>query len=474
MGSPLQSDEAKIRHLLRRFGMGAGPGDVARYGGRGYAAAVDRLIDECKEPDVWNFNAQTFRNRQNNNINVRNAQYDVYGRYVCSNRPLELKLSLFWHDHFATSGQKVDSGVAMGDHFETLRINSLSYFQTLLTAVSKDPAMIYWLDSQENIKGKPNENFSREVMELFTLGIGNYTEEDVREAARAFTGWTVGYKRGNRTVTIRNQIPRSGSFFYFDQANHDFGVKTLLDNKGPFDGEDVLGILAGRPRTAAYIATKALEWFCYPHPEAKLVERVAGEYRANGLNSKALVRAIALAPEFLSAKAHRAIVKNPIDFAVATSRQLGHGPFLLANFDPEKDQRENPKSMQIIGTLLTGTSTMGMELYYPPDVAGWTSGAGWVSTATMVERIKWAQRLMNLTASRETIWQLLEQDPTPAGIASKLFETWDAEPDDDALALCAQAVSKVTGGKAATQRSCQQAAYQVARLLFGSPGFQMM
>ena len=474
MGTRLQSEEAQVRHLLRRFGLGVGPGDLARYGSNGYRAAVDLLLGEDRETDAWPFNDETFRNKQNNNLNVRNAQYNVYGRTVVSNRPLQTKMAVFWHDHFATSGQKVDSGVAMGQHFETLRINALSHFQTLLTAVSKDPAMVYWLDNQENIKGKPNENFSREVLELFTLGIGQYTEEDVREAARAFTGWTVGYKRGDRTVTIRNQVPRGGSFFHFDKANHDFGVKSLLDNKGPFDGEDVIGILAGRPRTAWYLAFKALEWFCYPNPEPKLVEKVAGEYRANGLDTKALVRAIAMSPEFLSDKAYRAIVKNPVDFAVPTVRQLGHGPYLLANFDPDKDQRENPKSMQIIGTLLTGTATMGMEIYYPPDVSGWTSGTGWVSTATMVERIKWAQRLTNLQASRENLWPLLEADPTPEGIATKLFEVWDAEHDQEALPLCSQAVRKLTGGKPATQRNCQQASYQVARLLFGSPAFQMM
>ncbi len=469
----LQSEEAKLRHLLRRFGLGVAPGDLERYGKRGYEGALDLLVSETDEKGNWPFDHKTFRNRENNNLNVRNTQYDVYGRYLCTDRPLQAKMALFWHDHFATSAQKVDSGHAMGGHFETLRNLSLTHFNKLIEAVSKDPAMIYWLDSQENTKGKPNENFAREVMELFTLGVGNYTEQDVQEAARAFTGWTVGYKRGERTVTIRNIIPRTDSFFYFDRANHDTGVKALLGNKGPFDGEDVLGILTGQPRTAQYIATKALEWFCYQDPEPALVEKIASQYRANGLNSRALVKAIALAPEFLSPKAHRAVFKNPVDFAIVTMRQMGFGTYFLTNFDPEQDQSKSPKAMQLIGALLPATTNMGMELLYPPDVAGWTSGPGWISTATMVERAKWALRVASCTAARETFPTRFANCLEPQRLTDRLLQDLDAEITPEAREILVQACTRAAGQRL-TERNLNNAAYAVLRLLFSSPEFQLM
>ncbi|MEZ5163810.1 MAG: DUF1800 family protein [Fimbriimonadaceae bacterium] len=167
----------------------------------------------------------------------------------------------------ATSAQKVSSGTAMYQHINTIRDNAGNSFIDLLMAVSKDPAMLFWLDNQENLKDKPNENFAREVMELFTLSEGNYSEkEDVLEAARCFTGWTVGVRRGQRVVPVRNDISRGNSIFYFDRANHDGGEKQLLGNKQDFDGEDIVGILCGHPMTAKYITKKIGKVSCLQEP----------------------------------------------------------------------------------------------------------------------------------------------------------------------------------------------------------------
>ena len=235
----LQTENDKIAHLLRRFGLGASEAEIEYYGKDGLKGAIDRLFDYKSLEEPFQPNLEDVA--ANGNVgNPRFAQTYWYTEFLTSVRPLEKQLALFWHDHFATSAQKVASGSAMFDHTRLLMKNPTGNFMRMLEDVSKDPAMLFWLDNQENVKGKPNENFSREVMELFTMGVDNgYTQHDIEEVARAFTGWTFGVKRGQRVIPLRNQLPRQNVSFYFDRVNHDNGSKTVLGNKGDWSGDEV-------------------------------------------------------------------------------------------------------------------------------------------------------------------------------------------------------------------------------------------
>ncbi|MCW5937191.1 MAG: DUF1800 domain-containing protein [Fimbriimonadaceae bacterium] len=458
--------------MLRRFGLGASEAELDSYVQGGYEAAVDRLLgyEALSEPAVP---LDRFANSKGQ-LPVKLAQVWWYARVLSSQRPLEYALTLFWHDHFATSAQKVDSGPAMVNHVETLRKHCAGPFLDLLTAVSKDPAMLYWLDNRENKKGSPNENFAREVMELFTLGIGHYSEADVQEAARAFTGWTYGIRRGARFREVEKPGPNVS--FSFERGQHDAGSKTILGQSGDFDGDAVLGLLARHPQTALRLTAKFWSWFAYPDPDPKLIERLAANWVRDGLVVSSLVRAIALSPEFLSEKALRAEIKNPVQFCVSTLRQLGLGQAVTDRLaSDQKVQGTRAAGPALL--LIQSTTSMGMELMYPPDVSGWKTGDAWITSATMVERMKWADRLFGVAqikgqaSVRYPAWPLFRGDPTPEGVAKRLVSLFDASLPQAKMDQLVAACREKSGG-AVTAGNAGDVAQVVARLIFGSPEFQ--
>lgn len=469
----LQTEKEKIAHLLRRFGFGASEAEMEYYSQGGLKGAIDKLINwenvergdfiEAGELDERGIIAQP-----------QIAVLHWYGRALTTQRPLEEKLTIFWHDHFATSAQKVTSGTAMYQHINTIRDNAGNSFIDLLMAVSKDPAMLFWLDNQENLKGKPNENFAREVMELFTLGEGNYSEKDVLEAARCFTGWTVGASRGRRVVPVRNDIPRVNAIFYFDEANHDDGQKELLGNKGDFDGEDIVGILCGHPMTAKYLSKKMWEFFVYKNPEPALIERLAGNFRQSGLNIRRLVRDIMESTEFYSEKAERKLIKNPIDFCLSTSRQLGVGAVVTQSLSQAEDFQSKRRALGPAAQIAQATDNMGMRLMYPPDVAGWDWHEAWISTATMVERVKWADRIFPPNNQGSAlINNMLSGPATPDVLVDKMISVLDVNlPDDKVKILKESATSSAGGAGPIRPQQLARVANGVARLIFGSPEFQ--
>lgn len=354
--------------------------------------------------------------------------------------------------------------------------------------------MLYWLDNHENKKGKPNENFAREVMELFTLGIGHYTEKDVQEAARALTGWTYGVVRPNgRVVETPKPAQRpklaTGAApppikFLFREEQHDDGEKTILGNRGNFDGEDLLGILCGNPRTALFVTEKFLGWFVMPNPPKPFVERVAKQFRDSGLDIKVLCRTVMMSPEFTSDTAVHALVKNPVSFCVATMRQLGLGERVaalteeVANTQPGRGAGAIP--------ILTGSATksMGMDLLYPPDVSGWKYGTDWISSATMVERMKWSDKLFgsfiagkqNKSAQQRSLnypaMTLFADDPTPNGAVSRLLSVFDSQLPPAKIAQLQKAAATACDG-VLRPANANAVASAVARLIFGSPEFQL-
>ncbi|MBS1726307.1 MAG: DUF1800 domain-containing protein [Armatimonadetes bacterium] len=494
-------DRQKVAHLLRRFGFGASEAELDYYAKDGHTGAIDKLLDYEKIDDVVNVDPDSFSNGKNV-VNMRVAQGIFAMRLVGTMRPLQEKMTLFWHNHFATSSQKVENAFAMLHHVDTLRANALGKFEVLLKAISKDPAMIYWLDNQENVAEHPNENFAREVMELFTLGVGHYTEKDVQEAARCFTGWSYGPPRRGPAFAARptvNRGPNRFEVYKFVEGNHDDRSKTVLGQTGDFDGDDVLSLLCHQRQCATFITRKLWSWFGYENPEDALVERLSGRFYASGLDVRSLVRDVMEAPEFYSDKAVRRVIKNPIDFTVATIRQLGMGQTMLERM---KEAIANPqindknglnialvRAMAPAQAALSASTSMGMELMTPPDVSGWRTGAYWITSATMVERMKWADKLFaggpaGGAAGQNPLggqrgaqvgalaYPLFARDPSAAGVVRVLMSVFDVTlPAAKVDGLVAAA--EKAGAGSMNPRTANDVAREVCKLLFASPEFQM-
>ncbi len=363
-------DRDSAAHLLRRAGFGAPARDVERAVGDGRDATIERLLRFRPSRAV-------FRKKDG----FYDSQAWWLRRMLRSPAQLQEKLALFWHGHFATAYQKVDDVRLMGAQNRTFRNLGARRFRDLLLAVAQDPAMIWWLDGAENVKDHPNENFARELLELFTLGIvdddggPNYTETDVREAARAFTGWTLG----NRYA------------FTFDAGQHDDGVKTVLGVTGALTGEQVCDIAATHPQCARWLARRLWTFFAYPDPERAVVDALAQVYVSSDTDISAVLRTLFSRDEFYSERARSERVASPVEFAVGTLRTLG--------------ARTNGRE------LADATARMGQEIYNPPNVAGWPGGLAWMTSVTRLARYEFAwrvatarygERAMSVTPARLT------------------------------------------------------------------------
>jgi uncharacterized protein (DUF1800 family) len=278
-------------------------------------------------------------------------------RMLYTQRPLQEKMALFWHTHFATAASKVRAADLMLNQIQLFRDNALGNFETLLQNVTRDPAMLIWLDNNQNRKGRPNENYAREVMELFTVGIGNYTDNDVKEAARAFTGYTSN---------------RQGQFV-FNADQHDDGDKTFMGIVQNWDADDILAKLVRHPVTARFLTTKLFRFFVYDTPDPSTIDRLAATYIDSGFDMRAVMRDMFTGPEFLSAPALRGTVKQPIELVIGSLKALN-----VQNIGPD---------------LPAATRRMGQDLLNPPDVSGWKGGDNWISATTLLERFNFADRL---------------------------------------------------------------------------------
>lgn len=343
-----------IAQLLRRAGFGYTPGELKYYESLGYEGTLDELLDPKRIDNSTLEKAiqeQCFDFTNPNDL----RRWWLY-RMTFTRRPLEEKMTLFWHGHFATSDRKVRNPHAMYLQNLLFRKYALGDFHQLLLKVSKDPAMIIWLDNQQNRKGKPNENFAREVMELFTVGIGNYSETDIKQAAEAFTGWET----------------RPDGFF-FNKNQHDFGEKTFFSVTGNLNGEEIISILAKHPATGRYLARKLITFFAYDNPDKSFVEKVAAVYRENKFSLAPMLRMIFSDKSFCSDRTYHAKIKSPAELVVGSLKTLQ-----VENLDNDLP-------------LLMGA--MGQDLFHPPSVKGWDGGEAWISSDTMMERFNFAARI---------------------------------------------------------------------------------
>ena len=347
-------------HVLRRAGFGATREELDRYEQMGLNKAVDTLVDF---ETTSNAELEDLLAQQNFDFDrVRDVQTWWLLRMLYTARPLEEKMVFFWHDHFATSVQKVNA-IFMKGQLDMFRANALPDFRDMLVAVSRDPAMLDWLDNRLNRAGRPNENYGRELMELFSLGIGNYTEEDVQEVARCFTGWTV-----------RNDA------YYFASGSHDSGAKSFLGvsvpaGGGEQDGLTVCDTLAASPVCARFIAKKLFEFFAYPNPSNAVVDRLATVYLQSGHDIREVMREILLSDEFYSEKSLLGQVKSPTEYAVGAVKSL----------DAQINLRR----------IFADIGLMGQVLLAPPDVNGWDGGLAWVNTTTLLARASFSNALLS-------------------------------------------------------------------------------
>ncbi len=274
-------------------------------------------------------------------------------RMVHTQRPLHARMSLFWHNHFATSNRNVQSPPMMLQQLRTLERHALGRFDALLLDISRDPAMIVWLDGDSNRKGKPNENYARELFELFTLGVGNYTEKDIKQAGRAFTGW--GQKRGR---------------FNFNARLHDDGEKAVLGRRGNFNGDDIVRIAVDQPACGVFIATKLLREFVNERPDAALIAEFADVIRDADFDMAKVMSRLLASKAFFEPAQYRARIKSPVEFCIGLAR----------SFD-----------MSIPGNALhDAVSLMGQRLFEPPGVKGWDGGRRWINSSTMLVRMNTA------------------------------------------------------------------------------------
>jgi len=341
--------DAAVGHLLRRAGFGVGRDDADEWRKLGYKGAVRRLLDGLDEPvppDPPSFDPYEPGA-------IQQVWLDRMASGAC---PLAEKLAFFWHGHFATSDAKVQEPALMWTQYQRFRRHGAGRFGPLVLEVSRDVAMIRWLDGNANRKGQANENYARELQELFTLGIGNYTEADIREIARAFTGW------GSRHHD-----------FVFSDEFHDHGDKTVHGKTGDLDGGDVVTILTTLPACHRFIATKLLRFFSHPDPTPEEVAEIADVLESTGGDIRAALFVMFLSPGFLDDRRARALVKSPVEVLVHGMRTVG--------------MKETP--LWVHGSL----ERMGQILFRPPSVKGWPDGTAWLTSAAVVERMKAARRL---------------------------------------------------------------------------------
>jgi len=388
--APAAFDRAAAAHLLSRAGFSGPPREIDQLYALGLEKAVESLLEPGGPLPAEAFEGDTLelamtdrvdrralrtldreerqklmrRMRQKNRKQFQALRGRWFRRMVVTPRPLEEKMTLFWHGHFATSQRGVGNSYHMYLQNRTLRAYALGNFKGLTHAISKDPAMLKYLNNQQNRRLHPNENFARELMELFTLGVGHYTEDDIKEAARAFTGWTF-----------------RGKEFFFRHRVHDYGEKKFLGHTGDFNGEDVIDIIFAQPAASRFIARKVFVYFVHEDPSAKIVEHLAEILRSHDFEIRPLLERLFMSAEFYSATARGTQIKSPVRLVAGTLRTL------------EMDPGSAPVFAFICGR-------MGQDILLPPSVKGWDGGRSWISTSTIFHRYNFARPILGLEARR--------------------------------------------------------------------------
>lgn len=363
-------------HVLNRAGFGGSPAEIATLHARGLSGAVDSLLNGEEDSDLFpppaasvpmdvvdfktkskdlseekrrEMQKMVQREQREQTLQLRGWWLD---RMRWTPFPAREKATLFWHGHWATSVEKVKDPFLIWQQNETLRANALGSARTLARDITRDPAMMRYLDLQQSKREKPNENFARELMELFTLGEGNYTERDIQESARAFTGYRI------------DPISRQ---WWLQPRQHDDGAKTFFGKTGKFSGDDVLALIFDDPQCAKFLARKLWVFYAGSEPSPALVEALAAEYRAGDFDTGKLLKTMFLSQEFYSPDVVRRQVKSPVQWLIGLSKML-----------------ETPLPGPIVSEGIL--RQLGQIPFAPPNVKGWDGGRAWISSSTLLLR----------------------------------------------------------------------------------------
>lgn len=378
-----QWNREKAAHLLARAGFGGTAQQIEKFHAMGLDEAVNTLVDYvdlpyeiapppipeelAQEPDRALRRAMTEEERRLAEEERRKQERQAFEeirlwwieRMALTPRPFEEKMTLFWHGHFTSGMREVRNPVFMKEQNDFLRQHTLGNFRDLVLGISKDRAMLVYLDGNRNNKQRPNENYARELMELFTLGVGNYSEMDIKEAARAFTGW---------------QFDEDG--YVFRGRNHDYGEKKFLGRTGKLNGEDIVETIVENPACARFIARNILEFFCRPDPKKPLVEAFATELRKQRFELRPAMKTLFRSQAFYHDDSRGCLIKSPTELLVGTVRRLG---VPVANLVAAE----------------RATASMGQELMQPPNVKGWDGEQKWINTATLFQRYNTIGSMLN-------------------------------------------------------------------------------
>lgn len=386
-------DVALVAHLLRRAGFGATPKELDHALDIGYEATLDKLLNPIGSDLIPEDLIRRYHVDQSDlRLQPAASAHWMY-RLVNTESPLREKMCLFWHRVFATAANKLIQGRVVLNQIDMFREYGMGRFDELLLQLSRDPAMLMWLDNQDNHKHSINENYGREILELFAMGVGNYTEDDIKECARAFTGWSV-VNPDYMSIKMRNNTARPYGYiswqFEYDDDDHDHGDKTLLGVTGDLNGKDAVDIICRQEATARFIARHLYHFFVadeppvpqWPHtpprdPEA--IEVMTDAYFDSGYSIKEMLRVMFTSDFFASEDVRFARIKSPAEMVVGTMRLAGG--LDVPSYDAY--------------AASATCANMGQYLLNPPSVEGWQGGIEWINTGAYVQRVNFASMVFN-------------------------------------------------------------------------------
>ncbi len=403
-----ENDIALMAHLMRRAGFGATREELEARAAKGYEATVEELLnseaqDAVDIRDLLRYHPWSWKPGTIQGMGATKWLYHM----INTKRPLEEKMVLFWHQIFATGVSKVDHYDEIDDMLDLFRERGMGNYRDLLAEVAKNPAMIHWLDNNENHADAVNENWGRELLELFSMGVGSYTEVDVRECSRAFTGWTMSPK------LPRFPMGRFDWYFEYKEEDHDDTEKTFLGHTGRFNGEDIIRIICEQPATARFVARHLYNFFVADEaqvpawsvtlprdPEA--IETLARTFTESGYDLRSVLRVLFTSDFFKEARFAR--LKSPAEVVIGTLRLVGGAEFPAPG----------------IGDMSKQAGYMGQDLLNPPSVEGWHTGTEWINSGSLMRRINFTAELLG-DVSRPGVQAIVNKLRAQGDITSEAF-----------------------------------------------------
>jgi len=412
----MDNDIRLIAHLMRRAGFGANREQIGMHANAGYQNTVEALLYPGEEDRMDDHLIRRFHPELSGMMGPNAPGQNWLYRMATTSAPLREKMALFWHGIFATGYAKVIHGKALSDQTRMFRTFGMGSFNDLLIQLSKDPAMIIWLDNQDNHNGAINENFGRELLELFTMGAGNYTERDIKECARAFTGWTIANREYMELRSQRDSDWPYGRIAWhikYHPEDHDDGEKEFLGQRGRFNGEDIIHIICQQEATARFISRHLYsffvsdeppvpEWRYTPPINPEAIDELTRVYFDSNYDISAMLKALFNSSYFQSQDSWYSKVKSPVELVAGVLRLTGEF---------------NRPRREIIDRHFQA-SYMGQFLNNPPSVEGWHQGTDWLDTGTLVERVNFASQQIG-DSTKPGIQEMIERiASTPNNLAS--------------------------------------------------------